>query len=57
MKCYEEKDRTESEVSLTYLEEYVRKTGAEVRTIDIELLLSGEVNVVASRAIDFDPGS
>jgi len=31
----------------------MRETGSEVCTIDIELLLSGQVNVDAARAVDF----
>lgn len=32
----------------------MRKTSAEVGTVDVELLLSGDVYVLALRAVDLD---
>ena len=42
--------------SVSYFQENVRKTGSKVRPIDVKLLLSGEVHVMATRAIYFDTG-
>ena len=41
-------------LSMTYFKEHVRETGTEVRAINIKLLLSGQVDVHAARAVDFD---
>ena len=41
-------------IRVTYLEEYMWETCAEIRPIYIELLLSGQVHINAARAVDFD---
>ena len=38
----------------TYLEEYVRETGSEICSIDIELLLPRQVNIDATWAVHFN---
>ena len=43
-----------SVIRLTYLEEYMWETCAEIRPIYIELLLAGQVHIDAARAVDFD---
>ena len=38
---------------MTYFKKHMRETGAEVRSINVKLLLAGQVNVYAARAVDF----
>ena len=41
-------------IHVTYLEEYMWETCAEICPIYIELLLAGQVHIDAARAVDFD---
>jgi hypothetical protein len=36
------------------LQENMRETGSEVRSVNVELLLSRDIDVLAARAVDFD---
>lgn len=38
------------------LKENMREAGAEVGTVNVELLLAGNVYILASRAVDFNAG-
>jgi len=40
-----------------YLEEYMREGCAEIGSIDVQLFLSGDVHILAARAVNFDSAS